>query len=494
MAIAPVPLTPALPAPAATASPDDRPTRRDQFVAAALMSVCFIFNIEGTIVTVAIPRIADELGMSSIQAALMASLYYLGMTLALAPSTVLASRYCVKRMLCIATAIFTLGAVVAWFAQTIEALLLARVLQGIGGGGMAALAYGSAGVWFEPRRIGWAYGRLNAAIGMGMLLGAPAGGALVALGSWGSIFSVTAVAGAAVFAWCALVLPQAYHTPNSAPFWPRVARSVILGVGCAGTVYAISKLGAKGLAAPDIVAAGVVGLAALATTAILEARSPHPLVPREVWRGGRVAVGLLIVALARGILVVTNFTVPFLLGVIYGLSTATTGLLMAISAAIFAGMSPKGAAIAQRIGPARLVTRGMFTSLAAFGLFALAAQWGGSPLWLVAAALAVAGLGTGLTVASASRAAVDAIPPSARASGGMLLPTAGFVGMAVHITVVEWIFAWRVPGGFSVVAKAHDAATIAIARPGFVAVFVAVIGLAALGIVLARRLGRMEAA
>ena len=121
MAIAPVPLAHA---PAPASADDPGPTRRDQLVATALMAVCFIFNIEGTVVTVAIPRIADELGMSSIQAALMASLYYLGMTLALAPATVLASRYCVKRMLTIATAVFTLGAVVAWQAGSIEALLL----------------------------------------------------------------------------------------------------------------------------------------------------------------------------------------------------------------------------------------------------------------------------------------------------------------------------------------------------------------------------------
>ena len=357
---------------------------------------------------------------------------------------------------------------------------------------MAALAYGSAGVWFEPRRIGWAYGRLNAAIGLVMLLGAPVGGALVAAASWGAIFSVTAVAGVATFVFCAIALPQAYHTPNPAPFGPRLARSVVLGLGCAGSVYAVSKLGAKGLAAPDVLAAALVGSAALAATVLLEWKAAHPLVPHEVWRGGRAVVGLVLVALARGILVVTNFTVPFLLGVVYGLSTATTGLLMAVSAGVFAATSPRGAVIAQRIGPARLVARGMATSLAAFALLAAAAWSSGAGVALVAVALAVAGLGTGLTVASASRAAVEAIPPGARAAGGMLLPTAGFVGMAVHVTVVEWIFAWRVPGGFSVVGKAHDAATVALARPGFLAVFAGVVLLAAMGVVLAQVLRRIE--
>jgi MFS family permease len=490
MAIAPVPLSPA---PVAEPGAASAPSRRDQLVAAALMAVCFLFNIEGTVVTVAIPRIADELGMTSVEAALTASLYYLGMMLALAPATVLASRYCVKRMLSIATAVFTLGAVVAWRSTSIEGLLVARVLQGVGGGGMAALAYGSVGVWFEPRWIGWAYGRLNAAIGVGMLLGAPVGGTLVAVASWGAIFSVTAAVGVATFACCAIALPQAYHTPNPAPFGPRLARSAVLGLGCAGSVYAMSKLGARGLAAPDVLAAAVVGLLALAATALLEWRSAHPLVPREVWRGGRAVVGLSLVAIARGILVVTNFTVPFLLGVVFGLSTAKTGLLMAVSAGVFAAMSPRGAAIAQRIGPARLVLRGMATSAAAFCIFVAAAAWSGAPVTVAALALAVAGLGTGLAVASASRAAVDAIPPAARAAGGMLLPTAGFVGMAVHVTVVEWIFAWRVPGGFSVVEKAHDAATVALSRPGFVAVFAGIVALAVLGIGLARLLMRLEA-
>jgi MFS family permease len=486
--MAPVPLSAPL-APAA----GDRPARRDWTVVLGLMAVCFLFNIEGTIVSVAIPRISGDLGLSSIESALLASLYYIGMTLALAPVSVLASRYCVKRMLLVSLAVFAVGAVVAWRADSVPALLAARVLQGIGGGGMAAMAYGSVGVWFEPKRVGWAYGMVNSAIGAGMLLGAPLGGALVALSGWTTIFSVTAVASIGVLAICAAVLPAAFHTPVSAPFVPRLLRAILLGFGVAGTVYAVSKLGGKGIAAADVRVAGAVGLGALVATVVLEWRSAHPLVPREVWRGGRTPLALVIVSCGRGLLVVSNFVAPFLLGVVYGLSATAVGGMMAICAGIFALSGPRGAAIAQRIGAARLVSRAMMVNLAGFCVLAVAALAPAIPMIAVGVGLALIGLGTGLAVASASKSTVDSVPQGARGSLSMLLPTAGFVGMAFHVTIAEWIFAWRVEGGFAVVEHAHDAAMVAAARPGFVGVFVAAAGIAAVTCVLARRLARLEA-
>lgn len=489
MPMAPVPLT-ATTAPA----PPDAPARRDWIVVLGLMSVCFLFNIEGTIVAVAIPRVSDDLGLSSVESALLASLYYIGMTLALAPASVLASRYCVKRMLLVALTVFSLGAVVAWFAGSVPGLLAARVLQGVGGGGMAAMAYGSVGVWFESRRVGWAYGLVNSAIGAGMLLGAPLGGVLLALYGWKSIFAVTALVSIVVLVACAALLPAAFHTPSSAPFASRLLRSVLLGFAIAGTVYAISKLGGEGINAMDVRTAGAVGLVSLVATAVLERRSQHPLVPREVWRGGRAALSLLVVSCGRGLLVVSNFVVPFLLGVVYGFSSTAVGAMMAVCAGVFALSGPRGASIAQRIGSARLVSIAMWVIFAGFLTLAIGSVFPAVPVAAVAVGLGLIGLGTGLTVASASKSAVDAVPASARGSLSMLLPTAGFVGMACHVTVAEWIFAWRVEGGFQVVERSHDADVVAAARDGFEWVFVAAMIVAATASVLARRLSRMERA
>jgi DHA2 family multidrug resistance protein-like MFS transporter len=491
MAIAPTPLHGMAAAGEADQSP---PTRRDRSVVLCLMAVCFLFNIEGTVVAVAIPSISEALGMSSVEAALMASLYYIGMTLALAPMTVLASRYCIKRMLLVALAVFLAGALVAWRATGVESMLLARTLQGIGGGGLAALSYGSVGVWFEPRRVGWAFGLVNAAIGCGMLLGAPLGGGLIALASWSAIFWVTAAVAALVFVACAILLTQAFHAPPKDPFLPRLLRSILFGIGLAGMVYAVSKLGGNGLSATDVRVAGSIGLAALAATVLLEWRAPNPLVPHEVWRGGRMAVALLVVSSGRGLLIISNFVVPFLLGIAFGSSAAQTGALMAVSAAAFAGASPRSAALAQRIGPAGVVARALLLTTAAFAGLAVLASVPSLSVWIVAVPLLVLGVGSGLTVAAASRSAVEAMPVAHRSRVSMLLPTAGFVGMACHVTLAEWLFAWRVDGGFSVAERIHDAAEIGRARSGFVVVFTAAAAIAVVASLLARRLARMERA
>ena len=93
---------------------------------------------------------------------------------------------------------------------------------------------------------------------------------------------------------------------------------------------------------------------------------------------------------------------------------------------------------------------------------------------------------------SASKSAVDAVPPSARSSLAMLLPTAGFVGMACHVTVAEWIFASKVDGGFGLVEHAHGAAIATAARTGFAWVFAAAAAVAAAASLLARVLSGIE--
>lgn len=458
------------------------------------MSVCFLFNVEGTIVSVAIPRISQDLGLSSVESALLASLYYIGMTLALAPVSVLASRFCVKRMLVVSLVVFTVGAFAAWIAPNSALLLAARVLQGIGGGGMAAMAYGSVGLWFETKRVGWAYGWVNSAIGAGMLLGAPLGGALIAFDDWMAIFSVTGCVSIAVLVLCATVLPAAFHVPVSDPFVPRLLRSFLLGFGIAGTVFAISKVGGVGLGARDVQWSGGVGLAALAVTVLLEWRSEKPLIPREVWRGGRAALALVVVSCGRGLLIVSNFTVPFLMGVVFGFRPAAIGGCMAISAGLFALSGPRSAALAQRIGPARLVSRAMLVVLAAYVLLGVVAASPAVPTVTVALGLALVGLGTGFVVTSASKAAVDSVPATARGSLAMLLPTAGFVGMACHVTCVEWIFAWQIDGGFRVVEHAAEGSMFDTARPGFTWVFGAAAAMALLASMLAWHLSKMEQA
>ena len=197
----------------------------------------------------------------------------------------------------------------AGLAPTFGWLLVARVVQGVAGGGVYGTSPGIVSLAVAPAARGRALGFLNAAIGLGLSLGPVVAGLLVGVFGWRSIFLLRLPFALIALAWALLALPATPRPPAARLVRPRdVVRAAVLIPGAlafianAG-VFAIWLLAPFYLVASRGLAASTAGL--LFTLTPLGTTLAAPLAGRVVDRLGArapVAAGLALEALGLALL------------------------------------------------------------------------------------------------------------------------------------------------------------------------------------------------
>jgi MFS transporter, DHA2 family, methylenomycin A resistance protein len=149
----------------------------------ACTAAAALLQLDGTLITVALPSVAHSLHVSSGSTAIVLSAYFLAFALTLLPGGSLVDRYDTRRLALLGLGVFALGAAAGALAPSISVLVVSRVVQGVGAGLVSPAALAGAVSGFPPERRGGALGIWGASAGVSNLLGPVMGGVLtVALG------------------------------------------------------------------------------------------------------------------------------------------------------------------------------------------------------------------------------------------------------------------------------------------------------------------------
>jgi MFS family permease len=142
-----------------------------------------LLQLDGTLITVALPSVAHSLGVSSASTSIVLSAYFGAYALTLLPGGALVDRLGARRLALWGLALFALGAAGGALARSMDVLVATRVIQGAGAGLVSPAALAGAVSGFPPERRGGALGIWGASAGVANLLGPLLGGLLtVALG------------------------------------------------------------------------------------------------------------------------------------------------------------------------------------------------------------------------------------------------------------------------------------------------------------------------
>jgi predicted MFS family arabinose efflux permease len=168
----------------------------------ACTAAAALLQLDGTLITVALPSVAHSLRVSSGSTAIVLSAYFVAYALALLPGGSLVDRFDARRLALLGLGLFALGAAAGAVAPSIAVLVLTRVLQGIGAGLVSPAALAGAVSGFPPERRGGALGIWGASAGISNLLGPVMGGVLtVALGwraDWWALVPLALLAAAGI--------------------------------------------------------------------------------------------------------------------------------------------------------------------------------------------------------------------------------------------------------------------------------------------------------
>ncbi len=237
--------------------------------------------LDGTVVNVALPDIGRDFDASTAALQWILNGYLLTLASLILLGGSLGDRYGRRRVFVLGVALFTVASLLCAVAPSVELLIAARLLQGVGGAlltpGSLALIEAS----FRPGDRARAIGAWSGLGGVATAFGPLLGGYLIGAISWRAIFLINLPIGAAVI-WAAI-----RHVPES---WDASASggrldlggAVLAALGLAGTTYALIEAPGQGASAAVVVTA-VGGLLALAAFFVAERRSPNPMLPLEIF-------------------------------------------------------------------------------------------------------------------------------------------------------------------------------------------------------------------
>ena len=204
---------------------------------AAFTAAAALLQLDGTLITVALPSVAHGLHIGTSSTSVLLSVYFATYAALLIPGGELVDRLGARWVALVGLALFAVAAAAGALASSFVALLVARVVQGAGAGLVSPAALAGAVSGFPPERRGRALGIWGASAGMSNLLGPLLGGVLtVALGwraDWWALVPLTIAAGLAI----ARLMPVIVHADKRDH--PALNRIVLAATLVAGLTFAV---------------------------------------------------------------------------------------------------------------------------------------------------------------------------------------------------------------------------------------------------------------
>lgn len=350
--------------------------------------------LDATVVNIALPVLGADLdaGFSGLQWTVNGYTLTLAALILLGGS--LGDRFGRRRVFVLGTAWFAAASLLCALAPTIELLVAARMLQGVGGALLTPGSLALISASFRQQDRARAIGAWSGLGGIAGALGPFVGGTLVQV-SWRLVFLINLPLAVLV------VIVARRHVPESRDELSSphldLAGAALGAVGLAGTTYALVAYGDSGASGPVLVGA-VLGVLGLVAFVVVERRSTHPMLPVEVFAERQFTAANVVTFAVYAALAGVFFLLVVHLQVVGGFSPLAAGAALLPVTGCMLLLSARAGALATRIGPRWPMTLG---PLVCGGAVMLLRQVGPGASYVldVLPGATVFGLGLSLTVA-----------------------------------------------------------------------------------------------
>ena len=247
----------------------------------AITSVAlFMVTLDNLVVTTAIPVIRVDLNASLESLEWTVNAYTLTFAVLLLTGAALGDRFGRRLVFAIGVGIFTLGSVAAALAPSVDALNLARAVQGLGGAFVMPLTLTILSAAVPKEKRGLALGAWGGISGLAVAFGPVVGGAVVQGLSWQWIFWLNVPIGILLIP-LALTRLQESHGPGGKLDLPGLG---LVSAGLFGIVWGLVRGNGQGWSSPEIIASLAVGLVLVAAFVAWELRTATPMLPMRFFR------------------------------------------------------------------------------------------------------------------------------------------------------------------------------------------------------------------
>jgi EmrB/QacA subfamily drug resistance transporter len=424
-------------------------------VAVAYVAANFMSNMDMQIVNVALPTLSRYFSASLSAVQWTAIAYLLALAVVIPASGWVGDRVGLKQTFVFAVALFTLASALCGAVDSLGELIVARILQGIGGGMMMPAGTAMLYRTFPPDQRA----RVARTVIIPALIGpgsAPIiGGVLTQWLSWRWIFLINVPAGIAMVGFAIRYLPR---TPSQTSGRLDVGGMALSGLGLSSLLYALSEGSSLGWASVPVLLSGVAGIVLLAAFVRRSLRLRDPILRIRLLSNRLFRATQIVFALSTGPFLGSLYLTPIFLQEILHQSPIASGLTTFVEAiGVGIGAQTLGR-LYPRLGPRVLGAAGAAALAVYLGLFILITP--GTNLWLVRGVMLLGGFANSAVFLSVQTAMFSTISQRDTGHASAIYNTMRQSSIALNVAVLTTIAAGSTAASISAFHAAYLAAAL----------------------------------
>ncbi len=405
----------------------------------------FMEVLDTTIANVALPYIGGGMGVSEDEASWVVTTYLVSNAVILTASPFFSRMFGRKTFFQICLALFTLSSIGCGVAPNLQTLLLFRILQGVGGGGMVPVSQAIVASSFPPEKVGQGFAVWGIAVIVAPVVGPTLGGWLSDNWSWHWCFLINAPVGLLSFVLISALLQE----PGGLP---RTSETRSLGFDLVGFLFVATFLGALELALDrglndDWFASGfIVGVASVSAIAFAamipwETSRRDPMIDLKVVATRQFGACMVVMTALGAILLSTTQFMPQVVQQEYGYTATWAGLMLSPGGLVTMFMMPIAGRLSALVQPRYLIAAG--AAACALSMYQLTSLTPGLDFWYFAVSRALMNVGIPLIFIPITVAAYQGLPKAKTDQASALISAARNVGGSLGISFANNVFAHR---------------------------------------------------
>jgi EmrB/QacA subfamily drug resistance transporter len=405
---------------------------RDQkkITLAVLSLTAFIIFLDGTVVNTALPSIARDFSANNSVLQWVVNMYSLILAGFLLVAGSAGDRFGRKKALTAGLVIFGLASVGAALSQGSTSLIVMRGLQGFGAAFALPSTLSIITDVFPREERAKAIVTWTAVGALGIVVGPALGGYLVDNLSWSAVFWMHIPV--VVIAIIGVQYIQESRDENRVPL--DIPGAALATSGLLALVFGIIQGGDTGWTSPLIIGSFVAGVVLLTTFAIVELHSSHPMLPFEFFKrrdfsGSFIVLMLLMLGMVGVFFFLTQF---------FQLVQGRSALVAGLALTPVAGTMMVGAGIATKavpkMGPKLVIVIAGMIILSGMAVFSTIEVE--TAIWVPMLAIALFGLGAGMTMPTVTDSIMAAVPVSKAGGGSAMNDLSRELGIALGVAIL----------------------------------------------------------
>ncbi|MEJ8405980.1 MFS transporter [Brevundimonas vesicularis] len=411
---------------------DGLPTPRRYWAIVSIGLGITLAVLDGAIANVALPSIARDLQASSAASIWIVNSYQIAIVVALLPLASLGEIVGYRRVSQAGLAVFTLASIACVFANSIETLSLARVVQGFGAAGIMSVNGALVRYTYPQRLLGRAVGINAVIVSLAAAAGPTIASAILAVGHWRWLFALNVPIGLLAVSLAGFTLPHNRLQPRKLNW---------LGAALNAAAFGLLITGLQSLAHGEAAVLGFgltgAGLAAGILLIRHERSRTSPLIPLDLLARPMFSLSVATSIISFTAQMMAFVALPFFLQGTLGLTAVETGLLMTPWPLATMIAAPLAGHLSDRYSAGVLGAIGL--SLFACGLMALSFLNADSTHCDIVWRMALCGAGFGFFQSPNNRAMLSEAPKDRAGAAGGTLGMARVVGQSLGAVVVAFL-------------------------------------------------------